>query len=431
MNQKYTVYVFLALIAATIISLVSYHYTFNQTYVLNGASPYKKVVNTDQFYGGLSTGSLTTLGNTLVLECDIKANHETPYCEVTFKVTSKDNSIGYDLSKFDSIEFDIDYKGPAGQLIRLYARNYNTMYSTNDPLSNKFNQMEFDPEYMVKGKRTPLNYFNVPSWWIHQYTDRLEETGVDFSNTVAIELGISGSEGNVVKPGTYIIKINSITFHGKWLPKDEMLWTLLLIWIGFGIVFVSSTIYIMRANLILVQNKKEQLKEAIVQLEEKVSVDPLTGLRNRNGIELLYQYFKEQYQLGTKITVAMADIDHFKNINDQHGHATGDQTLVDFSKLLTQSLPESTLIIRWGGEEFLIIYEAMPFTQAHQYTNQLRKNVEKHTWPKMMNVTASFGLIKYEGTAMKECIIKADNALYRAKRKGRNRVEIERRSSVN
>ncbi len=429
MNQKFTTYFFVLLIAATVISLVSYHYLFNKTYVLNGSSPYEMVVNTDQDYGGTSTGTLIKEGDSLILECDIKSVHTSPYCEVAFRLRHINKHIGYDLSNFESIEFDIDYQGATGQLIRLFARNYNKAYSTEDPLSNKFNQMEFDPDYMVPGKRTPLNYFNVPSWWINQFTNRLEETGVDFSNTVAIEVGISGLDTNIVSAGNYIIKINSITFHGKWIPEDEILWFILSVWVAFGLVYISATIYMMHNDLKEVEHKKRLLKKEIEKLEEKVAIDPLTGLRNRNGIEELYQYFSEQQLQGTRITIAMADIDHFKSINDQYGHAIGDDTLVEFSKVMTQSLPESTLVMRWGGEEFLIIFEGISFSQAHQCTNQLRKNVEKHTWPKQIDVTASFGLMKYEGSPMEECIIKADNALYRAKKNGRNRVEVERRVS--
>ncbi|MCJ7765369.1 MAG: GGDEF domain-containing protein, partial [Thiovulaceae bacterium] len=119
------------------------------------------------------------------------------------------------------------------------------------------------------------------------------------------------------------------------------------------------------------------------------------------------------------------DIDHFKSINDRFGHPVGDETLVYIAQLIKEHLRSTDKAVRWGGEEFIIIYLETTADEILKLTEKLRQKIEQHVFTTAGSTTASFGATLYKNGDTKESIIKrADNALYMAKRGGRNRIEF-------
>ncbi len=147
--------------------------------------------------------------------------------------------------------------------------------------------------------------------------------------------------------------------------------------------------------------------------------DTLTGLPNRRLMEnFLQQTLSMSTRYNRSFSLIMADIDHFKNYNDSHGHAAGDDALQNVASLLQKSTRESDLVARYGGEEFLIILPESGDKQAHQVAEQIRLIIEQKT-----DVTVSCGYSTSKpGMQLKAIIQLADQALYRAKNEGRNRV---------
>ena len=150
--------------------------------------------------------------------------------------------------------------------------------------------------------------------------------------------------------------------------------------------------------------------------------DPLTGLANRRLLDvILRKSFVRAARSGNALAVIMLDIDHFKNYNDTYGHIAGDKILVEISRIITEHTREGDLAVRYGGEEFLIMLHETDIPGGCNYAEILRRAIETK-----LGITISLGVSSYTRTMSKEedLVLAADEALYRAKRGGRNRVEM-------
>jgi len=158
----------------------------------------------------------------------------------------------------------------------------------------------------------------------------------------------------------------------------------------------------------------------------KAITDPLTGLYNRLRLkEVLPREMARADRSGCALSVVMFDIDRFKRINDSFGHATGDKVLVALSRLAAGPLRATDDLVRWGGEEFLVVLPGINATEAGHVAEKLRLAIANHRIDDVGQITASFGVAQYApGEAMTDLISRADRALYQAKASGRNRVEV-------
>jgi diguanylate cyclase (GGDEF)-like protein len=168
------------------------------------------------------------------------------------------------------------------------------------------------------------------------------------------------------------------------------------------------------------------------QLEELALTDPLTGLPNRRAIDIwANRQFSAAARHDFPIWVVMADLDHFKRINDTFGHDAGDEVLKGFSQELKANTRQSNICGRLGGEEFLLILTHVDRKQAEIPIERIRQHFQMQEFSfegKIAKVTASFGVAGFRGSAPSEfssLLSRADAALYAAKSKGRNRVEFE------
>lgn len=193
----------------------------------------------------------------------------------------------------------------------------------------------------------------------------------------------------------------------------------------------GSTVRMEIATDITTLKKSEQkLLAAKMLAEEHASKDELTGLYNRRAFfELGKQLFKQAKRYQQRISVMMIDIDHFKNINDNHGHAVGDTVLKAFGGLLQNSVREADILARIGGEEFAVILPQTGIEEASNLAERIRERIEaevlKHD-ALQIKITASFGIASCmaESDDLDRMLTKADDALYIAKKKGRNQVKI-------
>ncbi len=160
------------------------------------------------------------------------------------------------------------------------------------------------------------------------------------------------------------------------------------------------------------------------RVEELSLTDPLTLLANRRRLDMAIQNELSRAQrYGKPLSLIMADIDHFKRINDSCGHDAGDLVLCNFASILREKIRQNDIAGRWGGEEFLIVLPETTLDDAVYLAEKLRvealsQNYEGVSW----QVSASFGVSTFKGDSQQELIRRADDALYRAKNEGRNRV---------
>jgi diguanylate cyclase (GGDEF)-like protein len=165
------------------------------------------------------------------------------------------------------------------------------------------------------------------------------------------------------------------------------------------------------------------LVESDVRHRADSTLDQLTGLPNRRAFDLRFAEVSEQAALSAQpVSVVLADIDHFKKVNDEHGHAVGDAVLRDIAHVLRGSLRSFELLYRFGGEEFLLLLPGAHEEAAARIAATLRAAVEGRR-PAGLPVTASFGVATATGEDFSTLVARADAALYAAKAAGRNRVE--------
>ena len=163
------------------------------------------------------------------------------------------------------------------------------------------------------------------------------------------------------------------------------------------------------------------------------TLDALTGLNNRRQLEIrLKQETAQADRHGHPLSVIMLDIDFFKSFNDNYGHAIGDLVLKEVANTVRLNLRESDIPARYGGEEICILLPFTDLTAAQQVAERIRKGIENHVIPVLindkeekLNVTVSLGVAQFTSKSEpNELYIKADEALYNAKKNGRNKVEI-------
>ncbi len=158
-------------------------------------------------------------------------------------------------------------------------------------------------------------------------------------------------------------------------------------------------------------------------LEELISKDAMTGVLNHHAIcEVLKTETLRAKRYDLPMSVLIIDIDHFKTINDTHGHQFGDKVIVEVAKMMQLNCRETDFIGRYGGDEFLLVLTNTTNDKAYEICDRLRKSIEKITFDNSCTVTVSCGLKNHHDETDDELIKHADEALYQAKKNGRNRI---------
>jgi diguanylate cyclase (GGDEF)-like protein len=169
----------------------------------------------------------------------------------------------------------------------------------------------------------------------------------------------------------------------------------------------------------------------IQQLHWRARHDGLTGLLNRRAMqEAIDHQLQRSRRAGDTFAVVMLDIDHFKSINDRHGHAAGDQALKHTAALLQAAVREVDRVGRFGGEEFVVLLPGVGLAHAAQTAESLRARLAarplQRDGDESLTLSASFGVAEWDGPLEEpsRLLMRADHALYRAKRAGRNQVQV-------
>lgn len=170
------------------------------------------------------------------------------------------------------------------------------------------------------------------------------------------------------------------------------------------------------------ESYKQQLK-----LEDKTYKDSLTNSLNREYFQQNSDYLIKQYNIGTsKLALAILDIDYFKKVNDTFGHDIGDMVLIEFVDVINKHCRKDDLLIRWGGEEFILILKIKSKQDLEKILEHIRKTIEQCNFSVVKQITCSIGGTVYmESEDIKKTIKRADEALYEAKAAGRNKLIIK------
>jgi two-component system, cell cycle response regulator len=180
-----------------------------------------------------------------------------------------------------------------------------------------------------------------------------------------------------------------------------------------------------------IKHLQDELKEKNALLQELSGTDDLTKLANRRRfMEQFANEFARAKRYKTELSFLILDLDFFKQVNDSHGHLAGDSVLVQIAKVMKESVRSSDLVGRYGGEEFGLLLPETGLKGSRVYADRIRKRIEDTRFEaagKLIHVTVSGGISSYPEISVEtvdELWRKADQALYRAKQNGRNRIEL-------
>ena len=186
----------------------------------------------------------------------------------------------------------------------------------------------------------------------------------------------------------------------------------------------------MQASRKELEERNSQLEAMLQNMESLATTDPLTGLVNRRRFDdVLRREFAATLRYQHGLCCILMDIDHFKSVNDTHGHDTGDRVLQGIAQRLAFNVREVDLVARYGGEEFVILLPHTAKQSAGVVAERIAKSVRDvviEVGSGAVRVSASFGVASSEDIVTKdaqELVRAADSALYRAKRNGRDRIE--------
>ena len=215
----------------------------------------------------------------------------------------------------------------------------------------------------------------------------------------------------------------ALAFNGR----PTTFFVLLLLVLASGMLVIMQYA-LMRYRLEkIVDERTEELRVRSEEFERQATHDQLTRLPNRRHAD---SYLQQQIERAKRNdmtgAIALADIDHFKRINDDHSHATGDRVLERVAQILRDGCRKTDFVARYGGEEFLLHFPDTATERAHEVCSELRLAVQNANWSDIeprLGVTISFGVAGIYGGARRAATVnEADLRLYRAKRNGRNRV---------
>ena len=414
------------LLVLTAVLLTWHHYGMERVITLSPSAPYTYHSATDKNDGGASTVALRRVGDALQMDCQLVKQVDWPYCKVRFEVGTA--ASGLDLSQFQSVSVDADHAGPGLHRARLVLINFEDGWSKPDDwLTHKFNEVEafeFTPGQLLE---LPLNVFNTAVWWRIRAKPPITRAGMRIDHVTTVEL-VTAADSEL---GRHVITLRAIHFHGKLLTKNTLLSILIGIWITSATGWAALLWFTMRrelntskAELSLLNEVNRALRLETEALAGQAHHDPLTGVLNRQGLRA------ELMAVGGRVTepvsVVFVDIDHFKRVNDGYGHDAGDQVLCQFALAISSNLRSSDRLVRWGGEEFLLVCPSSDVHQAAALAEKLRTVLTEQPWHNDLAVTASFGVAqRLDGEGIGDAITRADHALYRAKQTGRNRVQAD------
>jgi diguanylate cyclase (GGDEF)-like protein len=203
---------------------------------------------------------------------------------------------------------------------------------------------------------------------------------------------------------------------------------LYLLVLSVGMIAVRRLALLQQSLEDQVLQRTQELHEKTIELDRLVKEDPLTGLHNRRFMdERLAEEIRRALRYDRPLSVAIADLDHFKEVNDRFSHGIGDTVLAWIADALVARCRRTDLISRYGGEEFVLCFPETDEATAAELCDGIRAAIEGTTWDQVqpgLAVTISFGVVGVRGedATIESVMAEADRRLYRAKHAGRNRV---------
>jgi len=420
--------ILVALVLLTLLAIVAEKKILQAAMVITPQSGYFLEAYSDTRNGGNSQAEIINAQN-FQWRCVLKDKYPYPYCgfEIIFDPNRQQ---GLDFSHFTKIRLWLDYEGN-NKTLRVYLRNFDPRYSTVDiEPSTKYNQIEFSTDLL---KEQPLEFslkdFFVADWWLVEYNIPPKLSHPQFDNIIMIEIQTGSKE----PLGEHNFQLKKIELVGQRLTTEKWYLLIMSAWLGIFVIFLGYRIASLTTQVRSQKKRESELLEInslldvrSKQLEEKSKTDSLTGAFNRQGIEDAIRVGLWEWRSQKKpLSLILMDIDHFKKINDQYGHAIGDHVLYSLSNIVKQHIRTNDLFARWGGEEFVLLCRDTKIDHASLIAEKIRELIANFAFDNNVRVTASFGVATLnDNETLEQLFNNADKALYEAKHQGRNKVIV-------
>ncbi|MDN4503853.1 GGDEF domain-containing protein [Alteromonadaceae bacterium BrNp21-10] len=367
----------------------------------------------------------------LRFSCNLKPGVMYPYCGF---VRTLGNGIdeGIDLSQYEGFRIHLNYQGTSR--LRLSIRHYSAEFAEFSPANednakfNKYNSLVIYAKDFEDTLDVKLSEFGVADWWINDFNIPRNLSYPEFTNSVDFTIDFPAP----IVFGEHQVKIDYIEFYGPLITKEKWYLSIVIFWIV--IILTSGVVRIIILNRKATADAhrlqdfiahNDALKQQAQKYKTLSHIDGLTGALNRHGISRYLSRFYPQDRNSESLAIAIIDLDHFKAINDLHGHDIGDQVLKGTVDTIQQNIRETDRIGRWGGEEFIIICPHTNADQIFSMCDNIRLLIEAHGFGEQdsIHLTMSAGIgISHVGESFEQTFQRIDKALYKAKNSGRNRV---------
>lgn len=268
---------------------------------------------------------------------------------------------------------------------------------------------------------------------------RPEYVEVCFGLCITVAMAIAaGLTGGTSSPIVFLLPIGVVMNALRAGPESVVFCAVVTILVFLGASLLDNAHPIVRDPLPMVAIAAMQagvtvasivLTKAELSHRRASIVDPLTGLLNRHGLPDRFEELRQRAVISSSpITLVMFDLDHFKLVNDIHGHDVGDRVLRDVADVIRRTLRRFELVYRIGGEEFLVLLPGMAEWDGQRVAEELRQAIGRLGLLTEIGITASFGVSETRGPDFnfEELYRRTDEALYLAKRGGRDRVSVSR-----
>lgn len=409
-------------------ALVFWQYTGMERWYILEPSRYENIVaRADSLEGGYSKATLERTDSSVILHYELNVGYPYPFAGLQFFL-GDGKTQGEDFSKYDSLFFYIRAKKQ--QTVRIYLRGWDSAFSNlADPVSLKFNELEYAPRLEGFPARFVPSELRVASWWVAQREINAHKARIDISNIPLIEI----QTGTDAQPGAGTIEVQRIAFKGKWISAENLYLIIIFTWMATFLGLLLQRFWRISAQMRENQKRQTELERlnSVLEIRSKdfekmAKEDPLTGCLNRTGFRnTLFRETQRLREFGEPLSLIMFDIDHFKSINDTYGHPVGDVALVKIAALVRSRVRTSDALVRWGGEEFVILCPDTTLLNAEHLAENLRRQLAESPLIPERSITCSFGVTEMGiNEEVDQVFERADKALYRSKSTGRNRVSV-------
>jgi len=359
--------------------------------------------------------------------CQYAASVQYQPCGLTLSLTGADATRGLDLRRYDSLELELAYRGSA-PVVRVAIRNFDPRFSRpEDGNSARIHTINLRTRDIEQPVRLDLAELTVPEWWASQFNLPREYNRPRLDNatalTVDLPTGLAGQPQD--------LQLRRLVLRGEWVRRETAYLAVLCAWLLGASIAAGRRIWALsrrdqrqQREIDALTARTRQLRTDQERLRRLATIDELTGVLNRRGLESALEDFEAQPE---GVALVLLDLDHFKQINDRWGHPVGDDVLRRVAAIVAANLRASDVIGRWGGEEFVVACQGRHIDDAARLAEKLRLSIEQGSVDAKgrFSITASFGVaLAPPGASTHRAFKRADAALYRAKSAGRNRVEL-------